>query len=130
MTADRTTTERNQDEVATSRELAAEGIPDHVDPTPDDGFIVPGDEPRAALDYGTTAREAAVDEPLADRVRREQPESRPGSGGPAAAGRLEEPTANAGSPDKDVTGEQAGDDLGLSAEEEAVRLGSEPGGPS
>ena len=41
------------------------------------GAPYPPDEPLGAEDYGTTPAEEAVDEPLAERVAREQPEAAP-----------------------------------------------------
>src|SRR4051812_44187245 len=62
-------------------DLEAEGVPDLFEAPPgqdietdQEGMIAPGDEPGASGDYGTTAREERIDEPLYQRVRREEPE--------------------------------------------------------
>jgi hypothetical protein len=39
-----------------------------------DPAALPADHPTASLDYGTTPREAATPEPLADRLDREEPD--------------------------------------------------------
>lgn len=63
-------------------ELEDEGIPDHSGALPgkvitgdaQEDYAVPGDEPVAADEFGTTAAEMREGEPLEDRLRREQPE--------------------------------------------------------
>jgi Family of unknown function (DUF5709) len=84
-------------------ELEDEGIPDLADSTPErklaadpQGPSVPGDQPVAVDDFGTTAAEQAAGEPLDQRVDREVPEDQAMYGGgpepvrqPAAA--TEEP---------------------------------------
>jgi hypothetical protein len=65
--------------------LEREGIPDHEGPLPEkvatgdpqEGLMPPGDEPKGAFEWGVNAREQQLDEPLADRVRREEPELAP-----------------------------------------------------
>ncbi|NUR99994.1 MAG: hypothetical protein HOV67_32640 [Kribbellaceae bacterium] len=42
-----------------------------------DPVALPGDEPVASVDYGTTAAEAATPEPLDERLAREEPDVRP-----------------------------------------------------
>src|SRR4051794_3515712 len=61
--------------------LEAEGVPDLFESPPgqdidtdSEGMMAPGDAPNAAVDYGTTSREERTDEPLSQRVRREEPE--------------------------------------------------------
>jgi hypothetical protein len=92
-------------------------------------IMVPRDYPVAALDYGVTAAEERVDEPLAQRVRREEPdfwELAEADEDRLSPGRLVQP--DEGMVDDDVA-EEVGfgtDDLyGLSAEEEAVRIEGE-----
>lgn len=84
-------------------ELEEEGIPDLADSTPERKVMVdpqrppvPGDQPVAVDDFGTTAAEQAEGEPLDQRVDREEPEEQAMFGGagepvrqPAAA--TEEP---------------------------------------
>jgi hypothetical protein len=116
--------------------LEQEGEPGLFSPPPGqdldldaDAVVPPGDRPRASIDWGVTAAEERVDEPLFRRVRREVPEvdeddvdvrpDRP------AAGRLLEPDSDI--EELDVTAEEVGlsgedDDAGLSAEELAVRV--------
>ena len=64
-----------------------EGIPDLQDGTPEQQWAVdpqeaplPGDQPMAADDYGTTVEEQIEDEPLDSRLGREIPEERPAFG--------------------------------------------------
>ncbi|HEV7886298.1 MAG TPA: DUF5709 domain-containing protein [Acidimicrobiales bacterium] len=91
-----------------------------------EGEFPPGDRPRASTDWGTTAREERMDEPLADRVRREVPDR-------VRAG--DEPVGRLVAPDEgmiDVDDEPAeiatmtGDDAGLSAEEAAMHITDSP----
>lgn len=90
-----------------SREMDAEGIPDLEPPiNQDEGMIPPRDYPQGADEFGVTAAEQAADEPLADRVRREEPDFEDGTVGDAAdeavEGRLLEP----GSEDVDALDEE------------------------
>ncbi len=58
-----------------SRELDAEGIPDLETPiNVDEGMIPPRDHPQGVEEFGITAAEQRGDEPLAERVRREEPD--------------------------------------------------------
>lgn len=86
-----------------------------------EGIIPPGDRPRGADEWGTTAREEQLDEPLADRVRREQPDIETGDSD-VALGRLVEPDQGMVGVDdeEDALGFMTGDDAGLSAEEAAM----------
>ncbi|PZS23454.1 MAG: hypothetical protein DLM54_01270 [Acidimicrobiales bacterium] len=60
-------------------DLDSEGIPVLEEPVnEDEGIMAPRDYPVAADDYGVTAAEQEVDEPLAQRVTREEPEILPG----------------------------------------------------
>jgi hypothetical protein len=118
--------------------LEDEGIPDMQDGTPQQQWAsdpqqqpVPGDEPLAADDYGTTAEEQHEGESLDGRLAREEaePSSEPSPGtgaGVAGAGpvRVVEPDQGA-APDteKDMIGDDPGPDAGgYSAEESAVRI--------
>jgi hypothetical protein len=68
-----------------SSELEAEGVPDLEGPLeskqltgdPQEGLMPPGEAPQGALEYGVTAAEQEIDEPLAERVRREVPDVLP-----------------------------------------------------
>jgi hypothetical protein len=63
-------------------QLEDEGIPDHEGPLPakvrtgdqQDGMIPPGDRPRAADEFGTTAAEQLRGESLTARLDEEEPE--------------------------------------------------------
>jgi len=58
-------------------DLDAEGIPDLETPISDDeGIISPGDTPIAADEWGVTAAQERLDEPIAERVTREVPDLR------------------------------------------------------
>ena len=121
-------------------EMDAEGIPDLETPiNQDEGQIPPRDWPQGALEYGTTAEEQRTDEPIADRVRREVPETNPGDldagldgdVGEELGGRLLEP----GSEDVDALDEEKdsvaslvddGDEGALSAEEAAMHITDAP----
>lgn len=105
-------------------ELEEEGIPDLEDNTPERKTMVdpqrpsvPGDQPMAVDDFGTTAAEQAEGEPLDQRVDREVPEDQAMYGGgpepvrqPAAA--TEEPPDPAADLDA-VTGDSG---LGVGAD--------------
>lgn len=75
-----------------------EGIPDLQDGTPGqqravdpEEAPVPGDQPAAVDDYGTTVDEEVQGEPLASRLDREEPEEEPdlAAGEPAASPRAD-----------------------------------------
>ena len=106
-----------------------QGIPD-LDPAlpakeatgdAQEGVVLPGDEPRAADEHGTTAEEHRRGEDLDDRLDREEPDSdEPGRRRP---GRLIEDGEGLTDDEKDEVAEEAPDDTqGLSAEEAAVRV--------
>ncbi|HEX6131190.1 MAG TPA: hypothetical protein VF044_05635 [Actinomycetota bacterium] len=115
----------------------AEGIPDHVGVPaskratggPEDERMPPGEEPRGADAWGTTAREQREGEPLGDRLAEEEPD-RPGSAEPADDERL----IDDGQPDRtaELTGEEEPEPGGIetpSAEELAVHeRDAAPGG--
>ena len=95
-----------------------------------DDTALPRDHPVAALDYGTTAAEQARDESVADRARREEPdfwELAQAEEERLSPGRLVQ--RDEGQIDVDGVAEEIGfatdDVVGMSAEEEAVRIESE-----
>lgn len=108
-------------------ELEAEGVPGLDDSDPSvEGQIPPHDHPHGASEYGVTAREHATDEPVTERRLREQPdvgsdraENEPAEG---AMGRVVAPDEGDlyFDTEKDEVASVAGDDVALSAEEEAV----------
>jgi len=112
----------------------AEGIPAIDDNPPGidgdndvEGMIVPGDTPMGADEWGTTSREEQYDEPLAQRVLREQPDVEPGARDDGL-GRIVEPDQGMVDFDKerDPIGTMTGDDAGLSAEEAAMHITDTP----
>ena len=125
-----------------SAHLDSEGIPDLETPVnQDEGIIPPGDRPIAADEFGVTAREELADEPLAERVTREEPDvslddidlrdaERTYDEIEGGTGRIVEP----GSEDvdqiddeKDAIGRLVGNDEGaLSAEEAALHITDNP----
>ena len=136
-------------------ELEAEGIPDIDSPPPNtmetgdtgEGLMAPRDYPVAATDFGVTADEARLQEPLTDRVLREEPDplaleldgaaatTDSGVGmngydpGPDGVGRLVDPEADLGA--VDITAETVANDVGadvggFSAEEAAMHITEEP----
>ena len=113
-------------------EMEAEGLPEVDDQPPGidvetavEGMMPPRDYPVAATDYGTTAAEEAVDEPLASRVQREQPDvfradAEPVGrlAAPDAGTNLDREAAELADEERDYTG-------GLSAEEAAMHIESD-----
>lgn len=123
--------------------LEDEGIPDLQDGTPGQQrandpqeMPVPGDEPVAVEDYGTTGEESGTNEPLDGRLARERPDPA-AEGDPAAAAR--EAVREGGPPsehrivaddegvrpdrEKDATATDAGPDAGgTTPEEDAVHI--------
>ena len=57
------------DDPQTRSELEAEGIPDLVDATADEGIMAPRDDPVAAEDFGVTPAEDRLDEPSLWKIR-------------------------------------------------------------
>ncbi|MGY0490811.1 DUF5709 domain-containing protein [Streptomyces sp. WG-D5] len=108
-----------------------EGMPDLQDGTPGQQesedpqrLPVPGDAPTVAEERDTTVDEVIASRPLDDRLADEAPDVGPESG-------LGEPSPKAGllydEPDPDLPRDQdvyaqEGSDVGLSAEEDAVRI--------
>ncbi len=112
-------------------DLDSEGIPVLEEPVnQDEGMMVPRDYPIAADDYGVTAGEQRVDEPLAERVAREEPESIPGDGPTDADDRVLALVEASDSPAEEDgmavadTAETGGDESpgSLSPEEAAIHL--------
>jgi hypothetical protein len=112
-----------------------EGIPDLQDGTPEQYWAedpqeaaLPGDEPVAVDDFGTTAEEMREGEPLDERLRREEPERPVPEAEPAApAGRIVEEDEGA-RPDTEpdaVARDAGGDGGGYTAEERAMRIEEE-----
>src|SRR5688572_4107616 len=129
----------------TGSDLDREGIPDLETPiNQDEGMIAPGDYPKGADEFGVTAREERLDEPLSERVAREVRDvgpddidlamaeaGEPGDRlGAATTGRLVEPgdeDVDVIDDEKDVIGTLIGDDDGaLSAEEQAMHITDSP----
>ena len=129
--------------------LDAEGIPDVETPINDDeGIIPPGDSPIAADEWGVTAVEERLQEPIAERVTREVPDVRPGdidSGYDDAydadvdddglrfdegtTPRLVDPAdrdVSGYDDEKDVIASLVGDDGAPSAEESAMHITDQP----
>ncbi|MFC9978107.1 DUF5709 domain-containing protein [Spirillospora sp. NPDC127200] len=115
--------------------LEDEGIPDLQDGTPQQQWAedpqempVPGDEPVALDDFGTTAEEVREGEGLDGRLAREEPERPlPGNEPARPAGRLvEEDEGVRTDTEKDaVARDVGGDGGGYSAEERAMRIEDE-----
>ena len=121
--------------------LDAEGIPDLETPINDDeGMIPPGDTPIAVDEWGVTAAEERLDEPIAERVTREVPDLRPDDidldDADDDLGIEEGTTARFVDPadrdvsgyddEKDVIASLVGDDGAPSAEESAMHITDQP----
>jgi hypothetical protein len=118
--------------------LEEEGVPD-MEGDPEgmvladadiEDIVPPRDLPGPSIDYGVTAAEQQIDEPLADRVRREEPdfwEQALAEDDRITPGRLVQP--DEGAIDVDEAAEEVGfgtgDIYGMSAEEEAIRVTDE-----
>ena len=103
-------------------ELESEGIPPLEDAiNEDEGMVPPRDHPIAVDDYGVTAQEQRVPEPLEDFVEREQPDVFVGDDD--RVGRLVAPDAG-GLFDNEATevAIETEDDAGESAEEAAIHI--------
>ncbi|MDQ3757559.1 MAG: DUF5709 domain-containing protein [Actinomycetota bacterium] len=117
-------------------DLEAEGIPAIDDAPPgleDDynqfeGMMPPGDEPVGVEEFGITAEEERMQEPLADRVLREEPDVPSGYEGDALLGRLVEPDQGVAGRDRerDSVAGLVDDGDGLSAEEAAMHITDVP----
>ncbi len=135
--------ERNDEALLRGAALEEEGIPEVEDQpvgkilsgeTPE-GTVPPRDYPLGAEEYGTTADEERMGETFAQRVAREEPDLfwpdvSAGEADRPLAGRLVQP--DLGMVDVDDTAEevgyQAADVAGLSAEEAAMRIETDPAG--
>lgn len=124
---------RRMREETPATDMEAEGLPETEDQPPGidienavEGMIPPRDRPVAANQWGTTAAEEVRGEPLADRVRREQPDV--AHADERAVGRLVAPDGGTGRDDEgtEVAEEEPDDTLGLTAEEAAMHI--EPSG--
>ncbi len=118
--------------------LEDEGIPDPDEQPPGlsrsggvaEGIVPPRDYPQVSEDLRTTAAGELSDEPLAERVRREEPDfgerRRAGDGG---EGRLVQPDAGG---EYDETPEEVaelmGENHGITAEEAAIHVVEDPPG--
>jgi hypothetical protein len=112
-----------------------EGIPDIGRPhpgkrdtgDPQEGLVLPRDEPTAVEDHGTTAAEQREGEPLDERLREEERDrERPRR---PAVGRLIEEGSGLVDLEKDEVADDAPDDIdGASAEEAAMRIVEEAPG--
>ena len=116
--------------------MDAEGIPDLETPiNQDEGLIPPRDHPQAVEEFGTTAAEERADEPLADRVLREEPDFDQGDVARAADDAIAGQLVDAGSSDveglddeKDAVASVVGgdEDVAPSAEEAAMHITDSP----
>lgn len=116
-------------------DLEAEGIPPIDDAPPGlhdeynqiEGMMPPRDEPVGAREFGITPQEERQQEPLAQRVLREEPDVLPRMGD-EPVGRLVEP--DQGMVDYDVEEEsvafETADADGLTAEEAAMHITDRP----
>ncbi|MDQ4004883.1 MAG: hypothetical protein M3135_01085, partial [Actinomycetota bacterium] len=104
-----------------------EGIPDIGRPhpakratgDPQEGIMVPRDQPRGSEDWGTTAAEQREEAPLDDRLREEVADREPGER--RGAGRLVEEGTGLRDQEKDLVASDSEEaTTGLSAEEDAV----------
>ena len=121
---------------AHARDMDAEGIPDLETPiNEDEGLIPPRDYPQGVEEYGITAAEQRVDEPLADRVLREEPDFDESTVAQAADEAIGGRLLEAGSEDVDAIDDEkdsvatlVGDDgeSALSAEESAMHITDSP----
>lgn len=129
-----------------SSQLDAEGIPDMEGSPPGmseedrlEGITPPRDFPQGVDEFGIVNAEQRLDEPLAERVWREEPEVRPGDPDTAgihtgvveedAVNRLASPQAELG--ELDVTKDEVAHELhdeptALSAEESAMHVSDAP----
>jgi hypothetical protein len=106
--------------------LDSDKLPDYDDP---EGLLeYPPDHPLGVREYGTTAAEERVDEPLDERLRRDDRDEDDADEG--TVGRLVEPGADddglATEDDEDEEVASSVDEEDLSAEEAAVHLTNAP----
>lgn len=114
-------------------ELEDQGIPDLQDGYPEQDWAedpqqapVPGDEPVAVDDFGTTAEEQREGESLDGRLNREEPEPLLGPAGeePRRSGRLvqDDEGVRDDTESEEVATDVGPDAGGFSAEESAIRI--------
>ena len=125
-----------RDDEFSPTDLEAEGLPAIEDQPPgleDDynqaeGMMPPRDYPLAVEEFGITADEERRDEPLADRVRREEPDVIPVGADEELQGRLVEPDQGVAGLDheRDAIATDVADADGLSAEEAAMHITDTP----
>ena len=123
-----------RDDEFSPTDLEAEGLPAIEDQPPgleDDynqveGMMPPRDYPVAAEDFGITAEEERMQEPLAERVLREEPDVMDGLDD--SVGRLIEPDQGVAGLDDEATSiaSDSADTDGLSAEEAAMHVTDTP----
>lgn len=123
-----------RDDEFSATDLEAEGIPAIEDQPPgleDDynqveGMMPPRDHPVAAEDFGITPEEERMQEPLAERVLREEPDVMDGLDD--SVGRLVEPDQGVAGLDDEATSiaSDSADTDGLSAEEAAMHVTDTP----
>ena len=128
----------NYDDPMADTSLEDEGIPDPDEQPPGvdrsggtaEGIVAPRDFPQAVEDLRTTAAGELSDEPLAERVLREEPdfgERRRASD--LGEGRVVQPDAGGEYDDTpEEVGELMGDTHGMTAEEAAVHVVEDPPG--
>jgi hypothetical protein len=126
-------TEQGRDEPQLTPE--DEGIPEHGGPArgkretgdPQEGLLLPDDEPRAADRSGTTAEEQREGESLDEKLAEELPDRE--SSRRTSMGRLIEPASGVTDREKEEVAEEAEDDRsGLTPEEAAMRDEENPDG--
>lgn len=115
-------------------DIEAEGIPPIDDAPPGlhdqynqvEGMMPPRDEPVGAEEFGITPEEERQQEPLAERVLREEPDVVPGDGD--TVGRLVEADHGVVDFDEEETSvaRETEDDDALSAEEAAMHITDRP----
>src|SRR4051794_34183152 len=114
-------------------EFEEQGIPDLQDGYPEQDWAedpqqapVPGDEPMAVDDFGTTAEEQREGESLDGRLSREEPEPTLGPAGeePRRSGRLvqQDEGVRDDTESEEVATDVGPDTGGFSAEESAIRI--------
>ena len=91
-----------------------------------EGAFPPSDAPLGAEEFGVTAHEERRQEPLAERVLREEPDIEPGDD--SSVGRLVEPDHGMVDMDREASAValESEDDGGLSAEEAAMHITDSP----
>jgi hypothetical protein len=116
-------------------ELESEGIPDLETPiNEDEGMIPPRTHPQGVDQFGVTAAEERGDEPIAERVRREEPDFDERGVGEAADEAIGGRLLERGSEDVDAIDDEKDsvatlvteDEGALSAEEDAMHITDNP----